>query len=60
MEYYDGTALTQKMDINGRKPEIYMVSGNKTGGKTTWFNKYMVERFKKKERAIHDRKPMEA
>lgn len=49
MEYYDGTALTQKMDINGRKPEIYMVSGNKTGGKTTWFNKYMVERFKKKK-----------
>lgn len=45
--YYDGTRLLSMTDINGNKPEIYMVTTNRTGGKTTWFGKYFVNRFKK-------------
>ena len=36
-------------DINGNKPEIYMCTTNRTGGKTTWFNRYMVNSFLKEK-----------
>lgn len=44
--YYDGTKLLSMKDINGEQPEIYMCTTNRTGGKTTWFNRYVVKRFK--------------
>lgn len=47
-QYYDGTKLLSMQDINGRKPEIYMVTTNRTGGKTTFFNRLAVNRFIKK------------
>lgn len=49
--YYDGTKLLSLMDINGKKPEIYMCTTNRTGGKTTYFGRLLVNRFiKKKEK----------
>lgn len=44
-KYYDGTALLSKKDINGNTPEIYLVTTNRAGGKTTWFSKKLVEDF---------------
>lgn len=46
-KYYDGTKLLSLMDINGNKPEIFMSTSNRSAGKTTYFNKMLVNRFKK-------------
>lgn len=43
--YYDGTKLLSLSDINGNKPEIYIVTTNRTGGKTTYFGRLAVKRF---------------
>lgn len=45
--YYDGTKLLSLTDINGDKPELYIITTNRTGGKTTWFGRYVVNRFLK-------------
>ena len=34
-------------DINGNRPEIYMVTTNRSGGKTVWFNKFVLNKFLK-------------
>lgn len=47
-EYYDGTKLLSMSDINGNKPEIYMCTTNRTGGKTTYFGRLVVNRFRDK------------
>lgn len=44
-QYYDGTKLLSLMDINGNKPEIYMCTTNRTGGKTTYFSRLLVNKF---------------
>lgn len=46
MAYYDGAKLLSMKDLNGRKPELFMVTTNRTGGKTTWFSRYLVKKFK--------------
>ena len=46
MAYYDGTKLLSMKDINGEQPEIYMCTTNRTGGKTTYFNRLVVNKFK--------------
>lgn len=46
-KYYDGSDLLSKMDINGNKPEIYLATGNRSSGKTTYFSARAVRRFKK-------------
>ena len=38
-QYYDGTKLLSLKDRNGKVPEIYMCTTNRTGGKTTYFNR---------------------
>ena len=43
--YYDGTKLLSLSDINGNRPEIYMCTTNRTGGKTTYFGRLVVNRF---------------
>lgn len=43
--YYDGTRLLSTMDINGKKPEIYICTSNRTAGKTTYFSRLLVNRF---------------
>ena len=42
--YYDGTKLLSMLDLKGNKPEIYMCTTNRTGGKTTYFNRYAVNK----------------
>lgn len=44
-KYYDGTKLLSMLDLNGNKPEIYMVTTNRTGGKTTYFGRLVINRF---------------
>lgn len=44
-KYYDGTKLLSLLDLNGKKPEIYMCTTNRTGGKTTYFGRLCVNRF---------------
>ena len=46
-KYYDGTKLLSLNDISGNKPEIYMCTTNRTGGKTTYFGRLCVNRFLK-------------
>lgn len=43
--YYDGTKLLSMLDLNGNKPEIYLCTTNRTGGKTTYFARLCVNRF---------------
>lgn len=45
-KYYDGTKLLSMLDINGNKPEIYICTTNRTGGKTTFFSRLCVNKFK--------------
>lgn len=47
-EYYDGTKLLSLNDINGNKPEIYICTTNRTGGKTTYFGRLCVNKFNQK------------
>lgn len=44
-KYYNGARLLSMKDINGEKPEIYICTTNRTGGKTTFFGRYFVNRF---------------
>lgn len=44
-KYYDGTKLLSLKDINGNKPEIYISTTNRSGGKTTYFSRLLVNRF---------------
>lgn len=45
--YYDGTKLLSMKDINGELPEIYMCTTNRTGGKTTYFSRLVVNKWRK-------------
>lgn len=44
-DYYDGTKLLSMKDLSGERPEIYICSGNRTAGKTTYFNRLLVNRW---------------
>lgn len=46
-KYYDGTKLLSLKDINGNTPEIYLCTTNRTGGKTTFFSKFCVNKWRK-------------
>lgn len=47
--YYDGTKLLSLTDLDGKQPEILMVTTNRTGGKTTYFGRLCVNKFKKRQ-----------
>lgn len=47
MAFYDGAKLLSLKDIDGNTPEIYMCTSNRNGGKTTYFSRYLVNRFLK-------------
>ena len=49
-DFYDGTKLLSMLDINGNQPEIYLTTGNRSIGKTTWFNRYAIKRWKEKHK----------
>lgn len=44
-KYYNGTTLLNMLDLENEKPAIYICTGNRTAGKTTYFNRYVVNRF---------------
>lgn len=46
-DYYDGAKLLSMLDLNGEKPEIYLCTSNRSAGKTTYFNRLVVNKFKK-------------
>lgn len=45
--YYDGTKLLSLKDMNGNMPELYVCTTNRSGGKTTYFSRLLVNRFLK-------------
>lgn len=47
--YYDGTKLLSMKDINGKNPEIYICTSNRSAGKTTYFSRLCINRFKDKK-----------
>lgn len=51
--YYDGTKLLSLTDLDGKQPEILMVTTNRTGGKTTYFGRLCVNKFKKDKVNLH-------
>ena len=44
-DYYDGTKLLSLKDINGKDPEIFICTGNRTGGKTTYWNRWAFNKY---------------
>lgn len=46
--YYDGTKLLSMLDINGKRPELYLCTTNRSGGKTTYFGRLLVNSFLKR------------
>lgn len=49
MQWYDGTKLLSLSDSTGARPEVYFTTGNRSAGKTTYFNRLSVNRFLKKK-----------
>ena len=47
--FYDGTKLLSLLDIDGNKPEIYICTSNRSAGKTTFFGRLCINRFKDKK-----------
>jgi hypothetical protein len=47
-KFYDGTKLLSMKDLTGQTPEIFMSTSNRSAGKTTYFNRMVVNRFKNK------------
>lgn len=43
--FYNGTKLLNTKDLNKQMPELFICVGNRTGGKTTFFNSKLVEDF---------------
>lgn len=46
-QFYDGTKLLSMKDVNGLTPEIFISTSNRSAGKTTYFGRMVVNRFKK-------------
>lgn len=44
-KYYDGTKLLSMKDLSGKEPELFLCTTNRTGGKTTYFNRLAVRRY---------------
>ena len=46
IEFYDGNELLKKKDINNMKPRFYFSVGGRSTGKTTFWNQFLLNRFK--------------
>ena len=46
-QFYDGTKLLSMKDLDGMTPEIFMCTTNRTGGKTVYFSRLCVNRYKR-------------
>ena len=47
-KYYDGVKLLSLLDIEGNRPEIYMVTSNRSAGKTVYFSRLLINKFIKR------------
>lgn len=47
MSFYDGSRLLSMKDLDGKTPEIYICTSNRSAGKTTWFTRKVISEFKK-------------
>lgn len=47
MNFYSGYNLLNQKDINGKTPEIFISEGNRSTGKTTFFNRFLVDQWLK-------------
>lgn len=45
-KFYSGYKLLNTRDINGNQPEIFISEGNRSAGKTTFFNSFLIREFK--------------
>lgn len=43
--YYDSTKLLTLKDLDGKRPEIFMTCGNRTGGKTFNYKRLLINKF---------------
>lgn len=48
-KYYDGAKLLSLKDLDGLQPEIYICVSNRTAGKTTYFARFFVNAFLKRD-----------
>ena len=46
-QFYDGTKLLSMKDLDGCKPEIFMCTTNRTGGKTVYFIRLCTNKYKR-------------
>lgn len=44
-KYYNGDKLVSKKDLDGDTPAFFLVSGNRSGGKTTYFIRKLIDDF---------------
>lgn len=49
-KYYDGTKILSMKDLNGNTPELFLITTNRTGGKTTYFNRLCINKFIKQQK----------
>lgn len=47
--FYDGTQILSLKDLDGLTPELFLITSNRSAGKTTYFNRLLVNRFIKKQ-----------
>ena len=45
--FYDGVRLLSMKDLDGNKPTFLICTSNRTAGKTTYYNRYFINRFLK-------------
>ena len=48
-KFYDGTKIMSLMDINGKRPELYIITSNRAAGKTVFYDKLCFNRYVKYE-----------
>ena len=44
-DFYNGSKLLNLKDLNGKDPEIFICTSNRNAGKTTYFGKYLLNRY---------------
>ena len=44
-KFYSGTKILSMKDINGKEPSIYVVEGNRVGGKTTFYYRWRIKKY---------------
>lgn len=49
-DYYNGVKLLSLKDLNGNTPEIFLVTSNRSAGKTVYFSRLLVNKFIKQNK----------